>query len=203
MLSAAPIPHFALRGGRPKPGTTVALDPGEQQSMARLEAVARLMDGAIVIPGTNSRFVLDGIVSAGSYPLSNSYLIESLPIAFPGKDEPVCRSLFGSLLQSPGRIVSQHSPDSRRGSICPCWAGHQQAAVHRRHEIRRPAHPQRRMFAPVRRYRLDNSAKSHSARSGMESELLAAVCASTAADWHASAMRSDANDRPSIELPVG
>ena len=43
-------------------GTTVPLDPGKQQSMARLEALARLMDGAFVIPGTTIRFGLDGII---------------------------------------------------------------------------------------------------------------------------------------------
>ena len=43
-------------------GATVPLDPGKQQSMARLEALARLMDGAFVIPGTTIRFGLDGII---------------------------------------------------------------------------------------------------------------------------------------------
>jgi hypothetical protein len=43
-------------------GTTVALEPGKLQSMARLEAFARLMDGAFVIPGTTIRFGLDGII---------------------------------------------------------------------------------------------------------------------------------------------
>jgi hypothetical protein len=43
-------------------GATVPLDPGKQQWMARLEALARLMDGAFVIPGTTIRFGLDGIV---------------------------------------------------------------------------------------------------------------------------------------------
>jgi hypothetical protein len=33
-----------------------------EQSVARLEALARLMDGAFVIPGTNVRMGLDGIV---------------------------------------------------------------------------------------------------------------------------------------------
>ncbi len=35
-----------------------------QQSVARLEALARLMDGAFVVPGTTIRFGLDGIVGA-------------------------------------------------------------------------------------------------------------------------------------------
>ena len=43
-------------------GTTVPLDTGAQQSVARLEALARLMDGAFVLPGTTIRFGLDGII---------------------------------------------------------------------------------------------------------------------------------------------
>ena len=43
-------------------GTTVPLDTAKQQSMARLEALARLMDGAFVLPGTTIRFGLDGII---------------------------------------------------------------------------------------------------------------------------------------------
>ena len=43
-------------------GTTVPLDVGRQQSVARLEALARLMDGAFVLPGTTIRFGLDGII---------------------------------------------------------------------------------------------------------------------------------------------
>jgi hypothetical protein len=43
-------------------GKTVPLDTGKQQSMARLEALARLMDGAIILPGTTIRFGLDGII---------------------------------------------------------------------------------------------------------------------------------------------
>ena len=41
-------------------GTTVPLDTGEQQSVARLDALACLMDGAFVLPGTTIRFGLDG-----------------------------------------------------------------------------------------------------------------------------------------------
>ncbi len=33
-----------------------------EQSVARVEALARLMDGAFVLPGTNLRFGLDGII---------------------------------------------------------------------------------------------------------------------------------------------
>ena len=43
-------------------GTTVPLDVGRQQSLARVEALARLMDGAFVLPGTTIRFGLDGII---------------------------------------------------------------------------------------------------------------------------------------------
>jgi hypothetical protein len=43
-------------------GTTVPLDTARQQSMARLEALARLMDGAFVLPGTTIRFGLDGVI---------------------------------------------------------------------------------------------------------------------------------------------
>jgi hypothetical protein len=34
-------------------GTTVPLDVGRQQSVARLEALARLMDGAFVVPSAS------------------------------------------------------------------------------------------------------------------------------------------------------
>src|SRR4026209_2789943 len=53
-------------------GTTVPLDPGKQQSMARLEALAQLMDGAFVIPGTTIRFGLDGII--GLIPVAGDML---------------------------------------------------------------------------------------------------------------------------------
>jgi len=33
-----------------------------EQSVARVEALARLMDGAFVIPGTNIRMGLDGLI---------------------------------------------------------------------------------------------------------------------------------------------
>jgi Domain of unknown function (DUF4112) len=33
-----------------------------RESLARLEALAKLMDGAFVVPGTNLRFGLDGII---------------------------------------------------------------------------------------------------------------------------------------------
>jgi hypothetical protein len=43
-------------------GRTIPLDAGRQQAVARLEALARLMDGAFIIPGTSIRFGLDGII---------------------------------------------------------------------------------------------------------------------------------------------
>ena len=43
-----------------------------QQSLARLEALARLMDGAFVFPGTNIRFGLDGLV--GLIPVAGDML---------------------------------------------------------------------------------------------------------------------------------
>jgi hypothetical protein len=41
---------------------TILLDADKQESVARLEALARLMDGAFVVPGTTIRFGLDGII---------------------------------------------------------------------------------------------------------------------------------------------
>ena len=52
--------------------TTVPLDNSTQQSMARLEALARLMDGAFVIPGTTFRFGLDGVI--GLVPVAGDML---------------------------------------------------------------------------------------------------------------------------------
>jgi hypothetical protein len=43
-------------------GTGTTLDGRTQQSVARLEALARLMDGAFVLPGTTIRFGFDGII---------------------------------------------------------------------------------------------------------------------------------------------
>jgi hypothetical protein len=43
-------------------GTTIPLEQRTQQSLARLEALAKLMDGAFLIPGTTIRFGLDGII---------------------------------------------------------------------------------------------------------------------------------------------
>src|SRR2546423_13503817 len=42
--------------------TTIRHDNRTQQSLARLEALAKLMDGAFVVPGTTIRFGLDGII---------------------------------------------------------------------------------------------------------------------------------------------
>jgi hypothetical protein len=41
---------------------TTRLEQSPQQSLVRLEALAKLMDGAFVIPGTTIRFGLDGII---------------------------------------------------------------------------------------------------------------------------------------------
>jgi uncharacterized protein DUF4112 len=62
-----------------------------QESLARLEALAKLMDGAFVVPGTNLRFGLDGIVGllpvAGDMiaSLVSTYLIwEAKQLGAPG-----------------------------------------------------------------------------------------------------------------------
>jgi hypothetical protein len=43
-------------------GTTVPLHDRTQESLLRLEALAKLMDGAFVIPGTTIRLGLDGLI---------------------------------------------------------------------------------------------------------------------------------------------
>jgi hypothetical protein len=43
-------------------GTAIPLENRTQQSLARLEALAKVMDGAFMIPGTTIRFGLDGII---------------------------------------------------------------------------------------------------------------------------------------------
>ena len=48
---------------------------GTEQSLARLEALAQLMDGAFIIPGTNIRFGLDALI--GLVPIAGD-LIASL-----------------------------------------------------------------------------------------------------------------------------
>ena len=53
------------------PGT-VPLENRTQQSLMRLEALAKLMDGAFVIPGTTVRFGLDGII--GLVPVAGDML---------------------------------------------------------------------------------------------------------------------------------
>ena len=49
-------------------------NPNAQQSLARLEALAKLMDGAFVIPGTNIRMGLDGII--GLVPIAGERMSE-------------------------------------------------------------------------------------------------------------------------------
>jgi Domain of unknown function (DUF4112) len=58
----------------------VEVTPSVQESVARLEALARLMDGAFVLPGTNIRFGLDGIV--GLVPVAGD-LISGLVSTYP------------------------------------------------------------------------------------------------------------------------
>ena len=53
-------------------GTTAPLDNHAETSLARLEALAKLMDGAFVIPGTTIRFGLDGII--GLIPVAGDLL---------------------------------------------------------------------------------------------------------------------------------
>jgi Domain of unknown function (DUF4112) len=53
-------------------GTTTPLDKSVEASLARLEALAKLMDGAFVIPGTTIRFGLDGII--GLIPVAGDLL---------------------------------------------------------------------------------------------------------------------------------
>src|SRR5262252_5800240 len=43
-------------------GTAVPLSARTRHSLARLEAIAKLMDGAFIIPGTSIRFGFDGII---------------------------------------------------------------------------------------------------------------------------------------------
>jgi hypothetical protein len=43
-------------------GSAILLEHRTQQALARLETLAKLMDGAVVISGTTIRFGLDGII---------------------------------------------------------------------------------------------------------------------------------------------
>ena len=57
-----------------------------EQSLARLEALARLMDGAFVLPGTSIRMGLDGII--GLIPVAGDViagLVSSYLIWGPGR----------------------------------------------------------------------------------------------------------------------
>jgi Domain of unknown function (DUF4112) len=51
---------------------TVPLENRTQRSLMRLEALAKLMDGAFIIPGTTIRFGLDGII--GLVPVAGDML---------------------------------------------------------------------------------------------------------------------------------
>jgi hypothetical protein len=57
------FPSFALdKGGMTMHGTSKPAPGGTEGAVARMEALARLMDGAFVLPGTNIRLGLDAIV---------------------------------------------------------------------------------------------------------------------------------------------
>src|SRR5262245_36002031 len=56
-------------------GTNVLEGGPTEQSLARVEALAQLMDGAFIIPGTNIRFGLDALI--GLVPIAGD-LIASL-----------------------------------------------------------------------------------------------------------------------------
>jgi len=54
-------------------GTTERYSPDEtEQSVARVEAIARLMDGAFVLPGTSFRLGLDAVV--GLFPVAGDVI---------------------------------------------------------------------------------------------------------------------------------
>jgi hypothetical protein len=53
-------------------GTHQTFSARDGQSVARLEALAKLMDGAIVLPGTNIRMGLDGFI--GLIPVAGDFL---------------------------------------------------------------------------------------------------------------------------------
>jgi hypothetical protein len=98
------FPFFAARRNVMRE-TTTPLDQRTQQSLARLEALARLMDGAFVIPGTTIRFGLDGIV--GLFPVAgdmiaglvSTYLIwEAAQLGAPGW--LIARMLANTLLDT-------------------------------------------------------------------------------------------------------
>ena len=87
------------------PVTATRLDQGTQQSLARLEALAQLMDGAFVIPGTSIRFGLDGVI--GLFPVAgdmlaglvSTYLVwEAKKLGAPGW--LIARMLANTLLDS-------------------------------------------------------------------------------------------------------
>ncbi len=56
---------------------TAIIDREAEQSLARLEALARLMDGSFVVPGTNFRFGLDAVI--GLVPVAGDMISASSP----------------------------------------------------------------------------------------------------------------------------
>ena len=57
-------------------GRTVPLNNRTQQALVRLEALAKLMDGAFVIPGTTIRFGLDGVI--GLIPVAGDLIASTI-----------------------------------------------------------------------------------------------------------------------------
>jgi len=57
-------------------GRTVPLNYRTQQALVRLEALAKLMDGAFVIPGTTIRFGLDGVI--GLIPVAGDLIASTI-----------------------------------------------------------------------------------------------------------------------------
>ena len=62
LFAAVRISIFAIRGEATMPGSFKITPGGTEESVARLEALGRLMDGAFVLPGTNIRLGLDAII---------------------------------------------------------------------------------------------------------------------------------------------
>jgi hypothetical protein len=58
-------------------GSNAPLNKCRQQSLVRLEALAKLMDGAFVIPVTTIRFGLDGVI--GLIPKAGDLIASTVP----------------------------------------------------------------------------------------------------------------------------
>lgn len=93
-----------------RPHTTSIIDRDAEASLVRLEALARLMDGSLVVPGTNIRFGLDAAI--GLIPVAGdmiSGLISSY-IIWEAKRLNVPKWLIG-------RMVANALIDTTLGSI--------------------------------------------------------------------------------------